>query len=219
MKGTRLILFLVVFIGCGHDEEYLPQENGDPEEVEVERAPSPLEDFDLTNDGPDEPLVRDWEFVNFQNLENGELDYRTTVARYGHASYYNGGYEENYEDYYFPLFLRLTDFEGEICNGKSEFETRTFAFHYFACFASDESTQRIGFDINFDMGKQIGGGTSFDEIDHELKYVQGLQTAFRYEISSDRLYIYIEEAPHRMPKGEYRMVFLAWDEDDELKGD
>ncbi|WP_114747982.1 hypothetical protein [Pleomorphovibrio marinus] len=220
MKWTRLILLLVVFIGCGYDQEYLPQENGDLEEEEVERAPNPLEDFDLTYDGADEPLVRDWEFVNFQNLETGELDYRTPMSKLAHAIIYNGGYENNLEDYYFPLFLRLTEVEGKSCEeDKSEFGTRTHAYQYLACYSFDESSHEIRFTIDSEMREQIGSATSFAAIEYEVNYLQALQNAYRYEISSNRLYIYMNSKPRYLPSGEYRMVFLAWDEEDELKGD
>jgi hypothetical protein len=212
MKRLGGIMVFLLFLGCNLSEENVPHENADPEVEEVEVPPNPLEDFDLTYDGPEEPLVRNWEFVNYQHLETGELDYRTPISKLAHAIIYNGGYENNLEDYYFPLFLRLTDVESKSCEDKSEFETRTHAYHYLACYSFDESSQEIRFTIDSEMGEKIGVATSFAKIEYEVNYLQALQYAYRYEISSNRLYIYMNSKPRYLPSGEYRMVFLAWED-------
>ncbi len=160
-------------------------------------------------------IQRDSSQLNFQNLETGELDYRTPISKLAHAIIYNGGYENNLEDYYYPLFLRLTNVESKSCEDNSEFETRTLAYHYSACYIFDESSQEIRFTIDSEMGEKIGVATSYAKIEYEVNYLQALQNAYRYEISSNRLYIYMNSKPRFLPSGQYRMVFLAWDEKDE----
>lgn len=180
------------------------EEVEEPEEIEEEDKDSPLKricEFYLSQEGDDLPLFGDWEFVGFQHLETGNFNRNTCNARLAHLTHYQEGFSENMEEYYFPLYLKLSEEnwieEGDNCSGKFKMESRTHIADLHSCYSFDEHGI-IEFEVGLPYWEfQAHWLTPPVEWYHN-NYSNGLETATSYEIEANRLYLNYDSEVYRM---------------------
>lgn len=213
--STFFILTMLLF-SCAEDPP-IPEEIEEveePEEIEEEVKDSPLKrvcEFDLSQEGDDLPLFGDWEFVGFQHLVTGDFHHRTCNARYAHHTHYQGGFSENMEEYYFPLYLKLSEEkwteEGNGCSGKFKMESRTHIADLHSCYSFDEQGI-IEFEVGLPYWEFLPNSITHIEEWYHNNFSNGLETATSYEIEANRLYLNYDSEV-------YRMVFVELVEEEE----
>ncbi len=114
VRYSTFLILLILLISCSEDLP-VPEEIDEveePEEIEEEVKDNPTDricGFDLSQEGDDLSLFGDWEFAGFQHLVTGNFHPRTCNARLAHLTYYQGGFSENMDEYFFPLYLKLSE--------------------------------------------------------------------------------------------------------------
>lgn len=216
VRYSTFFILIILLFSCAEDlpipEEV--EEVEEPEEIEEEGKANPIEricGFDLSQEGDDLPLFGDWEFAGFQHLVTGDFNHRTCNARLAHLTYYQGGYENRLEEYYFPLYLKLSEEkwmgEGDNCSGRFKLESRTHQGVLKSCFSVDEEGA-IGFEVGLPYWEFENKTVIFPEEWYHINYSNALETATSYEIEANRLYVNYESEV-------YRMVFVELVEEEE----
>ncbi|WP_158856205.1 hypothetical protein [Lunatibacter salilacus] len=212
--ATFYILIILLF-SCAEDPPIPEEIEGVEEKEETEEVREDLNriicEFDLSQVGDDLPLFGDWEFAGFQHLETGDFHHYTCFARWAHLTHYQGGFNENMDEYYFPLYLKLIEEkwqeEGDNCSGKFKLESRTHQGVLRSCFSVGEQGE-IKFEVELPYWEFGNSTVIFPEENHHIQYSHGLETATSYEIEANRLYVNYDSEV-------YRMVFVELVEEDE----
>jgi hypothetical protein len=215
MVRNSVFFVLIAFLFACAEEIPMPEELEEPEEME-EEAKQDLNEivcvFDLSQEGDDLPLFGNWEFVGFEGLETGDFFYFTCYARWAHISFYQGGFEDRVEAYDFPLYLKLSEEKWEeeenSCAGNYKLETRTHLGVLHSCFTIDEEGG-IAVEVGQPYWEFENRAINFVEDKHHTDYSHALETAYSYEIESNRLYVYYDSKV-------YRMVFVELEEEEEF---
>jgi len=206
MKKTLILLSFFILSSCIREDS--PEiEEKEPVQKEPEKEPfQSICDFDMSAKQGEFSLEGRWEFVGFENLKTGDLgekDLSTCTARWAYHAMH-----EKEENNTFQILLTLGDqtYVGEeaSCQDKNELEALGFYFQLKSCYqANGEGIINIEVDGAYHSYDQA---TIFPYIEFNQNYFQALEEVNRYEIESNRLYLYFGS-------NKYRLAYLAVEAD------
>lgn len=197
-----IFFFLILLSSCSQEENIPVELEVDPIVPVVSDRYDPCE-FDLAYSEGDFDLLRTWEFVGFQTILTQKFDnYRhqtTCMARF--SSVYRF---DSTKDDPFQFLLALSE-GGDETDCDQKFELNGCLISIKQCFVWENTTGKIQFLFSeeTDVEYLFPSGTlpefAFDEL-----YLKAIQGTLRYQIESNKLYLYPTEWKERM-------VYLALD--------
>jgi hypothetical protein len=201
MKSTFYLSFLIfILLSCSIKEDEAPIQE------EIILPPQTVERFnvcafDLSDKEGEFPLVNTWEYIGYWDSELRHMDNGTCLGRFA-SFYFMGEDPENPPKMILEILPKSSDSSLQDCENGLSFRALGLLSKVTGCY--DAEATSINMDIETKEDYNPGAGITLEEAYADQLFFEGLEKATRYEIRSNKLFIFNSGS-----NSTQRMVFLA----------
>ena len=195
-----LFLSICVLLSCSiKEDEPLAKEEIIPPPQSIERFNVCA--FDLSDKEGDFTLVNTWEYIGYWDAELRHMDNGTCLGRFA-SFYFMGEDPENPPKMTLEILPKSSDPTLQDCENGLNFRAHGLLSKVSGCYSAEMTL--INMDIETKEDYNPGAGITLEEAHADEIFFTGLEKASRYEIQSNKLYIFNSGS-----NSTQRMVFLA----------
>jgi hypothetical protein len=195
-----LFLSMCVLFSCSIKED------DPPIQEEIILPPQAVERFNvcafnLSDKVGEFPLVNTWEYIGYWDAELRHMDNGTCLGRFA-SFYFMGEDPENPPKMILEILPKSSDPTLQDCENGLNFKASGLLSKVTGCYTSE--TTSINMDIETKEDYNPEAGITLEEAYADQHFFEGLEKATRYEIRSNKLFIF-----NSASNSTQRMVFLA----------